>query len=359
VTISDILCYRLNNQQISATLFSKPQEMVSWMGALQAQDYSMAKWALGCRLPGSTDRQIEKDFQEGKILRTHVLRPTWHFVDPRDVRWMLELTAPGIRAFARNHYANLGIDSRLLKRSKRILEKALDSTGGMARNELKKWFVRAKIDTADARFGFLLLDAELDGLICSAGRRGNQFAYGLLEQIVAPSKSLTADESLAELTKRYFTSHGPALMQDFAWWSGLPLTEIKKGLAMNGSGLISEKRMDQTYWSSSSAANQVKPLKGAYFLPGFDEYFIGYKDRSVLTDPAFAKKIMGVNGIFRPTLIRNGKITGLWKRAENKSGWEIELETFSPVSRSSFNLLSAAANNYFGFLEVNGSLVIR
>jgi len=180
MTSKDISQYRLLNQRLTGTEYTTPHQLVKWMGCIQAQDYGMAKWAVGCRLQQATDATVEKDFNEGKFLRTHVLRPTWHFVSPEDIRWMLKLSAPRIRAFARPYHRQLGIDATILRKSKKAITKALTLDKKLTRPQLTEILRKEKVDTTDTRMGLLLIDAELDALICSAGRIGRQFAYGLL-----------------------------------------------------------------------------------------------------------------------------------------------------------------------------------
>ena len=337
---------RFRNQQISGTNFTNSEELVSWMGCMQAQDYGMAKWAIGCRLIGVTDAGVEKDFNEGKILRTHILRPTWHFVSPRDIRWMLKLTGPKIKAFTKSHHQKLGIDYAVLKRSKTIIEKALVKNDRLTRKELQSSLAKGKVNTDDERAGFLLLDAELDGLICSAGRKGKQFAYGLLDGIVPEYKIPTQEESLAELTRRYFTSHGPATVNDFSWWSGLSLTDARTGLGMNKKVLISEDINGQTYWFANLSSIANIKSRDIYLLPAFDEYFISYKDRSAFIEPGIIKEVMTRNGIFYPIIVQNGKIIGVWKRTTEKGRIWIKLNLFDSANKSLSKAIASSSKKY-------------
>ncbi|MDP4131145.1 MAG: winged helix DNA-binding domain-containing protein [Bacteroidota bacterium] len=354
----DILNHRLANQQLSAHQFSRPDALVSWLGAMQAQNYAMAKWAIGCRLTGVTETRVEKDFNEGKILRTHVLRPTWHFVSPKDIRWMLKLTAPTIKALSRGHHRALGIDSGILKRSSKIIEKVLATAGPKTRLEIQESLLKSGIKTSDTRLGFLLMDAELDGLICSAGRKGKQFAYGLLDWIVPEYEPLKRVEAVSELAVRYFRGHGPATIDDFAWWSGLPLAEIRLVLPILKSELISVQWQGDTYWFSKSMTASESGLKDNYFLPAFDEYFIGYKNRKNLLDSAFSRQIQTANGIFNPIIIKNGQIAGTWKRNEQKSELLIELSPFSDSSRFLDKKLLTAIGKYYRFLGRKGEIAV-
>src|SRR6478672_8818922 len=180
MTSIDILNHRLINQQIATTKFKKPQEIVQWMVAMQAQDYAMAKWAIGLRLPNSTDEMIENSLTDGYILRTHLLRPTWHFVTPKDIRWLVELSAPRVNAAQAYMNRKLGLTNKIFNRSNDILEKALAGKS-LTRTALQSLLQKAKIKTDENRLSHLLFAAELNGIICSGPRVGKQFTYALLE----------------------------------------------------------------------------------------------------------------------------------------------------------------------------------
>src|SRR6185503_5208433 len=240
MTELNITGLRLANQKLSTSTFKSPAEVVSWLGAVQAQDYAGAKWAVALRAPGLTDSDIEQAFTDGKILRTHVMRPTWHFVLPEDIRWMLELTAPRVLAAIAYMDRQLGLDKAIIKRSNAILAKALQGGNQLTRAELGSILQRSRVNTDDLRLGHLLSHAEVDGIICSGGRRGKQFTYALIDERAPRARTLKRDEALAELTRRYFVSHGPATVQDFVWWSGLTTADARNGLEMNKSRLIQE-----------------------------------------------------------------------------------------------------------------------
>ena len=209
MTPSDIARLRLINQHISAPRFSEPAKVVEWLAAVQAQDFEGAKWSLGLRMLGAKDGGIEQAFSEGAILRTHLLRPTWHFVTPTDIRWMLALTALRVHQANAYMYRKLGLDNAVLKRSNAALATSLPEKQ-LTRDELREVLQRAGIQVdGEFRMGYLLMRAELDGIICSGGRRGKQFTYALFDDRVPPSQPFRRDEALAELARRYFRSRGP------------------------------------------------------------------------------------------------------------------------------------------------------
>ena len=222
---------RLRNQSLAVSRLRTPGEVVAWLGAAQAQDYAGAKWALGLRAKGLTDAAVEQAFDEGAILRTHILRPTWHFVAPADIRWMLALSAPRVHAVNAYAYRTFELDAAVLARSRAALERALAGGRQLTRLELAKVLQRAGVQADGPRLAHVMMHAELDAVICSGARRGKQFTYALLEERAPRAKVLPRDEALAELTRRYFASHGPATLRDYVWWSGLTARDARAGMA--------------------------------------------------------------------------------------------------------------------------------
>lgn len=339
---------RLINQQLTKPQFTKTTDLVSWMGCMQAQDFAGAKWAIANRVQGLTDQQIEADFDAGKILRTHILRPTWHFVCPEDIGWMLQLTAPHIKAMSKSMHKQLGIDQNILNKSKEILLNALNGNKHLTRQHLLPYYAAKGINTDDIRLGIILMDAELDGLICSGAKQGKQFTHALLHERVKPVPQLDREAAIAELAKRYFYSHGPATVPDFAWWSGLNLSDSKRGLEMNKHNLVSGIVNGQTYWFYGEAQNlSNKPVQ---LLPAFDEYTVAYKDRSDVLSPAF-NKATG-NGIFKPLVIINGQVTGTWKRSLTKNKVIVDFELFKAIDKRTQQKIMSEAKRYSKFVEL-------
>jgi hypothetical protein len=358
MTSSDIIKLRLFNQQIAETKFNKPQELVAWMGAMQAQDYGMAKWAIGLRLPGLGDSDVEKVFNDGIILRTHVLRPTWHFVMPADIRWMLELTAPRIIPLLASNDRKLGLDKNILKRSNDVLAKALQGGKQFTRGEVRTLLEKSKIASNDLRLIHLLMHAELEGIICSGAKKGKQFTYALLDERAPNAKTMTREEALVELTKRYFTSRGPSTLLDFAWWSGLLLADTKKGIEMAGSDFKKEMVDGKEYFFKSLSFLKKEISEAAYLLPNYDEYMIGYKERTAtLNERHTAKLAIGRNTIFSNSILINGKIEGIWQRAIKNNSVTIQTNAFSPLSKAKQRALVKAAKTYAKFLGKSAQVV--
>lgn len=353
MTRLDIAHQRLLNQHIARATFTRPGDVVGWLGAVQAQDYAGAKWALGMRLPGATDRDIEQAFTEGAILRTHLLRPTWHFVTPADIRWMLALTAPHVHTVNAYMYRKLELDSAIFKRSHAALAKALHGGKQLTREELRGVFDKAGISTAgELRMGYLMMRAELDGLICSGARRGKQFTYTLLEERAPLAKTLERDEALAELARRYFMSRGPATVQDFAKWSGLTITDARAGLEGVKPQLRQEGVNGQSYWLPPSAPSARTATPTAYLLSIYDEYISGYKDRSAIVDASLGAKLSALGNALAYIILVNGQIAGTWKRTLKKDAVVIELNLFTRLANAEKRAVAVAAQQYGEFLEL-------
>ena len=351
MTTSDIIQYRLFNQQIAETKFKKPAEIVSWLVAMQAQEYAMAKWAIGLRLPGTTDETIEKAFTDGLILRTHLMRPTWHFVTPKDIRWLLKLTAPRVEAFNAFTYRQEKLDNAIFKRSNKIIAKTLEGGKQLTRAELQEALKQKKIIADGVRLSALMMQAELDGIICSGARRGKQFTYALLEERVPPVKPLTKKEALAELSTRYFTSRGPATVKDFATWSGLSVTDAKEGAAMLSSKFVHEKINEQDYIFVPASFNTKAEIQSGFLMPDYDEYGMGYKDRSAIFNTKVdLSQFKNENPIFNRMIIIDGKIEGTWKRVIKNKKVSIETVPFGPLSKSKQQTLKKAIKKYCEFV---------
>ncbi len=353
----DIIRQRLHNQLLSQTKYTQPDQIVEWLGAVQAQDYSGAKWALGLRLKDVTDSAIEKAFSEGRILRTHVMRPTWHFVTPTDIRWMLALTAPRVLPLLAYGDRQLGLDQTIIKRSNTVLAKALKGGKQLMRTEIDSVLQEKGIQTDGLRFIHLLMHAELDGIVCSGGRRGKQFTYALLDERAPQVKPLEREEALVELTRRYFRSHGPATLQDYVWWSGLTATDARKGIEAIKSEFEQEVVDDQAYWFSASTPVEVSSPT-VHFLPDYDEYMVGYTDRSSIFDVAHTDKLDSRGSILNQyAIVIDGRVAGIWKRTIKKNEVIIELSPFKPLKKAEDQAVRAAAQQYGQFLELSVAVV--
>lgn len=349
MAVRAIALQRLYQQRLSQNRFATPGEIVAWLGAVQGQDYLGTKWALGLRTQNATDDVIEGAFAEGTILRTHVMRPTWHFVTPADIRWMLALTAPRVNAMNAYMYRQLELDDALFLHSNTVIAKALQGGRQLTRAELASALAEAGIVAAGMRLSYIVHRAELDAVVCSGPRRRKQFTYALLEEHAPQARILEREEALAELVMRYYTGHGPATMQDFVWWSGLTAADAKSGLAMLASRLTHEVIDDQTYWFSTSMPPVVVPSAVAFLLPTYDEFLIGYASFAVA-------RMLGLDAgkkrLFDSTIVIDGRIVGSWRRSFKKGTVLIELAPFVPLTAAEGEAVLAATQRYGEFVGV-------
>jgi hypothetical protein len=351
MTILDIAHQRLHSQRIAGTRFEKPGDVVHWLGAVQAQDYLGSLWALGLRMQRASEAEIEQAIADKAIVRTWPLRGTLHYVAAGDVHWMLGLSAPRTIARDARRYRQLELDEATFAKSRRTLARALQGGKQLTRPELAAALNRAGIST-DQRLIHLLNHAALNGLVCYAARRGKQSTFALLDEWVPAAKTLERDEALAELARRYFTSHGPATLQDYVWWSGLTTTDARAGLEMAQPRLVREVIDGQTYWLSSSTPVAKSATPTAYLLPPFDEYTVAYKDRSAVLDLSYAKQVNVGNGIFNPVIVINGQVVGTWKRTWKKGAVMITLSPFTSLKKAETRALTMAAHQYGAFLDL-------
>jgi len=355
--ILEITAQRLRNQRLSEANFKTPNEVVQWLGAVQAQDYVAAKWALAQRMTDTTDAALDRAFADGSILRTHLLRPTWHFVTPKDIRWLLKLTAPHVLKILKSMEHQLEIDAAMIKQSNVIIVRALKSGKQLTRSEIESALQERGIKATNLRMTHFMMHAELDGLVCSGARRGKQFTYALLDERVPETKSLTHEEALVELASRYFTSRGPATLQDFAWWSGLTMTDARNGLELVKSTLDHETLNDQIYWFLNLPSHKTNKTHNVYLLPNYDEYLVGYTDRSLMFDATHINKLDSRGGIlFQHTVVINGQVTGTWKRTLKKKEVVIDLAPFNTWTKAERRAITKAAESFGKFLELPVSL---
>jgi hypothetical protein len=353
ITNQEIAHLRLLNQRISLPSFRDPGEVMDWLVAAQAQDYFCAKWALGLRMRNATDHDIDKAFNDGSILRTHMLRPTWHFVRPADIGWMLTLTAPRVHAANASMYRKLELDEATFKRSNEMLAKALAGGQHLTRDELKNTLAKVGIDTGNGqRMSYLMMHAELEGIVCSGPRRGKQLTYSLLEERAPQARNLARQEALAELSRRYFTSRGPATDQDFAKWSGLTLSEAREGLEAVKNGLEQETVGRQTYWFLRPRAPLVTGTPTAHLLSVYDEYISSYKDRGAINAHHLAELFRGMGNALQNIIILDGQLVGAWNRTLKKDAVLIKMNLLVQLSGEERQAITRATEQYGAFLEL-------
>jgi hypothetical protein len=345
----DVTQLRLQHQRLTAAGFATPEAVVAWLGAVQAQEYPGAKWGLALRMRRPTNAAIERAFADGRILRTHVMRPTWHFVTPDDIRWMLALTAPQVKARMAPYNRRLELDAAVFRRSTKAIAKALRDGSQLTRQELKAVLQRAGIAceaNGVQRLAHIVMEAELDAVICSGVPRGRHLTYALLDERVPRGRLLPRDEALAELARRYFVSHGPAQLRDFSWWSGLSAKDSRRGVEMVRDQLREDAVDGKTCWSSPVTPRQSGRAPRAFLLPTYDEYLIAYKDRSAMIDPA-RQPGAGFPDPFSAPLVLDGRVIGTWRRAPSDA--PVEFKFFRRPAKSDMHAIAEATERYETF----------
>jgi len=346
--------HRLVRQHIVTSTCRTPGEVVSNLVAMQAQDYTSALWAVGLRVPGATEVDIQQAVRDRLIVRTWPMRGTLHFAAAKDVRWMLKLLTPRIVAGAAGRRRQLELDDATFIRCEKVFSRALEGGRQLIREEMFEALRRARIMVDNHRGYHILWRLAQEGLLCFGSHQGKQATFTLLDEWVPPAKSVEREKALAELARRYFIGHGPATLHDFVWWSGLKISEAREAIDLASPHLLQETVKDKVYWMSPGKLTLSKEVSSMYLLPGFDEFLLGYQDRSACLDPKYANKIVpGSNGIFLPTIVSNGRVIGTWKRATKKKSVLLTSASFKPMSKAESSAFIRAAEHYGKFMGLS------
>ena len=349
----DLVTLRLRNQLLTRAGLRRPEDVVSWMGAVQAQEYEPARWGVGLRMRDATlDADVARAFDAGRILRTHVMRPTWHFVTPADIVWLQKLTGAKVQRLSAPYNQRLGLDTPALVRGTAAIERALRDRQYLTRGELGERLRDARMPLDGARLAQLAMHAEAEAVICSGPRRGKQFTYALVAERAPKSSTLSRDEALATLTRRYLQSHGPATVRDFVWWSGLSTAEARRGVE------IARARPHQCdaleYWTVGPESRAVSTDQRVHLLPIYDEYTVAYRDRvavphgrGVITSPE------GRTISFRHALIVDGQIAGTWRTPSKSNPMSVEVVPLQPLAAANRRAQEQTVERYRRFIAAD------
>jgi hypothetical protein len=340
---------RLRTQGIGGGDFRSPAEVVGWLGAVQAQEYAVAKWSIGQRSSGVDEAAVDRALERGDLLRTHVLRPTWHFVLPSDIRWMLAVTAPRVRTMMLSYDRKLELDDVLYARTNEIIARAVEGGRHRTRRELAEALAEAGIQAAGQRLGHIVMRAELDAVVCSGVPRGAQQTYALLSERAPGARTLAPDEALAELTRRYFTSHAPATVRDFRWWSSLTAAQAKRGIEMVAGELERVEAGERIYWQAPDEPAAPARMPRAHLLQGYDEYIVGYTEsRDVLDIAGAARSAPGAIPFYHAVVVE-GQVVGHWRRQVARGEMTIEARLLRPLGERDRRAVEAAVGRYARF----------
>jgi hypothetical protein len=358
----DIACSRLSSQHINLNSSARsPGDVLASLGAIQAQDYHAALWAIGLRCGDSTKADVEEAIAEREISRTWLMRGTLHLASSQDVHWMLRLFAPRLLKTAISRDRHLGLGDAVIVKAEGLFARALEGNRRLTRDEMYKVLEKGGIKVAQQLGYHLLYRAAWDGLICFGAHEGRQPTFELLDERIAERRELSNRQALAELASRYFTSHGPATIKDYVWWSGLKTSDAKAGVEGASPGLASEEIDGKTYYLTRKEPPPGEDGGRVHLLPAFDEYLVGYSDRTAMLGNADTQRMLKSgkivfthsNGIFLPVLVSDGEVVGTWKRTSKKDKTVITIRPFAKLDDEQMKGVEEAAKRYGDFLEVS------
>ncbi len=354
---------RLICQRVRSSQFKTVTEVVEWMGAIQAQDLNSAKWAIGVRLLGSTEKTINDAIDKADIIRVHLLRPTWHFVSAQDYSVFLALTAPNINSALKYRRIQLNLDDSIFSKSNPALNEILHNGNHLTREELTAEMSTIIPDLDSSKMNHILMEAEMNGLICSGRIKNKMPTYALTKERIDDSGKLNGsfdkDKALRLLANKYFKSHGPATMSDFIWWSGLSAGDCRKALSFIKKDLtIAKVGTNEYYYDANEVESSMDTLPEIALLPAFDEFIIAYKDRSAVLNFENHELTVSANGVFRPVIVYDGQVIGLWNKSVKKGTLQISVKWFIKPGKSVLSKLNSYAGEYADFLDLEKVEVI-
>jgi hypothetical protein len=339
---------------------TEPEDVVSWFGAVQAQEYEPAKWSVAMRTSGADNSDLDRALGVGRILRTHTLRPTWHFVHPDDIRWLQSVTGPRVHVLNRHYYKQLGLGDDLLARTENLITRWISAEGDLTRKEIGSRLGVEGIEAQGNRLAYIMASAELNAVVCSGARRGSTDTYALVSQRAPNAKELSEDEALVELILRYFRSHGPATIRDLSWWSSLTLSQIRRGLELAGNRLHREQLGAHEMWSADATDPKVPDTPTVHLLQPYDEYTVAFADTKGAVDAAgIGSPPPVIDGrAFYNALIVDGQLAGWWRRVLGRRQIEVEVRPSRVLSKEELRRLEEAATAYGRFHDQSVTVAI-
>jgi hypothetical protein len=337
-------------QRVTTPGFASADEAVASLGAVQAQEFYGVRWSLGMRVQGAIGRDIDDAYNAGRIVRLHILRPTWHYVAPKDLRWMLQISAPRVHIVNGSLYRSQGLDAALLVRACEIITAALEGGNHLTRTELADRLERAGISAASVRLAYIIMYAELEGLICSGAMRGKQHTYALVDERVPPAPTISDEEAYIRLLRRYFLAHGPATLDDYTRWSGMTKTAARRALHEIADELESEEIGGLVFYSDPAAPGIQPSATAAWLIPEYDETII-YRDSTLVDFPWMRDRATWDDTLYRPLII-DGKRAGTWRREIETRRIDFQAQLFTSLTEEQRAALDAAVQRYAAFMEL-------
>ena len=358
---ADLYRFRQAAQALTEPLAS-PLAVAERMLAVQAQDFAAASWALGVRSAGATQADVISALQRGEIVRSWPMRGTLHFVPAKELGWMLRVTTPRMVAGLALRHRQLELDDHDFARARDLVVESLAGGRSLGRTELMELWERNGIRTAGQRGYHLIYYLAQTGVLCWGPPHRTQQSLVLLDEWAPRQRRLEDDEALAEFLLRYLAGHGPATLKDYVWWTKGTMAGAKTGLALIRDRLASFELDGATYWLTAEQADTATAgaprSRSVHVLPGFDEYLLGYQDRTPVLAPEFADRVVpGGNGIFKPLVVSKGRVAGTWRRTANGSRVAIEAQPFAPFTPAEQNGVAKGVRAYGRFLGLRGEVV--
>ena len=338
---------RLHGQLLRGPRPAAAEDVVAHLTAMQAQEHGYARWSVAQRSGDPAAAVVDRAFGDGRFLRTHVLRPTWHYVAARDLRWLIGLSGPRVDAANTRQYHDLGLDRDTLSRSAHLITGAVEHRP-LTRRELAAALDRRGMPARGVQLGCILMHAELSALICSGPMQGRQHTHAAFDQRVPATPGPSGDEALAELAWRYFATRGPATAGDFSWWSGLPARDARAGLHLAQARLASHTADGRTYWFAERSLPPT-PRPRIDLIQCYDESIISYaKTRDVLQTAHATFAVPGYLDGFRHVLLIDGRLLGHWRPHPDDPGL-VQTRTTMPLDRAGQKALEEAVDSYRRF----------
>jgi hypothetical protein len=348
----DLAAWRMHTQRLWSSPHSNPADVVRWFGAMQAQEYAHAKWAIAQRCRETGDKQVEANYATGEILRTHVVRPTWHFVHRDDLRWVLDATRHRVHQTNGSIYRAFDVDETTFRRSARVFARALRGGNELNRKELAEVLRKdAGIDAAGVRMGYILMRAELDGVIVSGTIGGKQPTFTAFADRVPEGPSMPREEAMAELARRYFLSRGPATLRDFARWSSLTLAEATAGLSAVRSGFEHRDIEGRAYYFAARSTRRSPAPPRIDLIQAYDECIMSYSEsKDVLRSDVATRHSPNLN-IYLHAVLLNGRLVGHWKTVFDRKSLTVHAALYRDLNRderAAMDDATARLSRYFG-----------
>lgn len=327
--------------------------MVRWFGAMQAQEFAIARWSIGQRTRAESAKAVDRAFRDGIIVRTHVVRPTWHFALATDLRWLLAASAPRVHALNAYPYRLCAIDGRVASKTQRVLARALEGGKELTRVELGQALERAGIEATGMRLGYVLMRAELDGVIVSGALRGKQRTYAAFDERVPPAPAVDTDWALSELTRRYFVARGPATVRDYARWGSFTLREARRCLEMIQMNLEREEVGGRTYFFDPNIPSVRVKSPAVDLVQCYDECIMSYSESKDMLRPRTAVKANLVDGGYFHAILLDGRLAGHFRLADDGGKLIFRARFHRSFNRSERRALDAAIDRYGRFTGVS------